>query len=137
MPTELTSSGRGWRSPPGGGGGYGVSSAKGLNGRPAQAPGNRGKAVKERDIRSLDLPRVSENIRVCVRIRPLTSEEANSGELPSIVPGPQGSGLLKLLLLDSLSTSRRTDERKLVAPRSWPKAWEFDFVISGKGSQAR
>eukprot|EP00434_Breviolum_minutum_P003299 symbB.v1.2.002902.t3/scaffold115.1/size320724/2 len=90
-----------------------------------------------------ELPRISEHIRVCVRIRPLSSDEAHDGELPSIVPGPQGSGLLKLLLLEMhgnrrLSTSDASGELRSHSSlvRSWPKTWEFDWVISGRGSQA-
>lgn len=81
---------------------------------------------------------------MCVRIRPLTSDEANNGELPSIVPGPQGSGLLKLLLVESItSTSRmkRASQSSMFQSfsslsRSWPRTWEFDWVLSGRGSQA-
>ncbi|CAE7611878.1 kif1 [Symbiodinium sp. CCMP2456] len=91
-----------------------------------------------------DLPRISEQIRVCVRIRPLTSDEANNGELPSIVPGPQGSGLLKLLLVESMTSTSRMNRASQSSmfqsfsslSRSWPRTWEFDWVLSGRGSQA-
>lgn len=89
-----------------------------------------------------ELPRISEHIRVCVRIRPLSSDEAKDGELPSIVPGPQGSGLLKLLLLEMHGNRRMSssDSGELRSHsslvRSWPRTWEFDWVISGRGSQA-